>query len=236
MIFRFADVDFEIDFRDEKVASRLRAYRVESEKPDVKIRVSDEDFEKMFNTYGMQHPLYTEFLALSETISNVLLKQYDGFLFHSSAIAYKGQGILFSAVSGTGKSTHAKFWKKAFGDDVVYVNDDKPFIREIGGEFFVYGNPWDGKERLSSNIKVPIKAICFIERGEKTEIKPISVPSAVVSFYNQSFSVVEEDMQDKFLSLIDKLLKTVKIVRLSLPLDERSPYVVLEGLDGVICK
>lgn len=233
MVFRFADVNFQIDFRDERVAARLKDYRVDAE-PDACVRVSDEAYEEMFSTYGCRHPLYTEFLALSESLSNALLKDYDGFLFHSSAISYKGSGILFSAVSGTGKSTHAAFWKKLFGDDVRYVNDDKPFIREIDGEFFVYGNPWDGKARLSENIKVPIKAICFIERGEKTEIKPISVTNAVVSFYNQSFNVIEKDMQEKFLSIVDRLLKSVKIVSLVLPLDERSPIAVLEGLKGVL--
>ena len=235
MIFRFADVNFDIEFRDKRVASRLKNYFVKDGSADVSIRVDDDSFEKMMSSYGLGHPLYSEFLALSELISNTLLRSYSGFLFHSSAISYKGNGILFSAVSGTGKSTHAKFWKQNFGDDVVYVNDDKPFIREINGEFFVYGNVWDGKERLSNNIKAPIKAICFIERGEKTKLCPISVPNAVVSFYNQSFSIIEEDMQDKFLSLIDKLLKSVYITKLKLPLDERSPLTVLEGLKGVLC-
>lgn len=235
MVFRFADVNFEIDFRDDRVASKFKDYYVRDGKPDACIRVDDDAYEKMFSSYGMGHPLYTEFLALSEVISNTLLKSYNGFLFHSSAIAYKGNGVLFSAVSGTGKSTHAKFWKQNFGDDVQYVNDDKPFVREIDGKFFVFGNPWNGKERLSNNVKIPLKAICFIERGEKTEILPISVPSAVVSFYNQSFSITEEDMQDKFLSLIDRMLKSVKIVKLILPLDERSPLKVLEGLKEVLC-
>ena len=234
MVFRFADVNFDIEFRDRRVASRLKDYYVKAE-PDVRVSVDDALYEEMFSSYGMGHPLYSEFLALSEVISNALLKDFDGFLFHSSAIAYKGQGILFSAVSGTGKSTHAAFWKEMFGDDVEYVNDDKPFIREVDGEFYVYGNPWDGKARLSNNIKAPIKAICFIERGSVTKIEPISVPSAVVSFYNQSFSVVEEDMQDKFLSIIDRLLKSVKIVRLYLPLDSKSPEKVLEELKGVLC-
>jgi len=231
MVFRFADVNFKINFRDERVAVKLKDYLVDAA-PDCEISVPDDIYNEMFDSYGYKHPLYTEFLSLSQVISNKLLSDFDGFLFHSSAIAYKGNGILFSAVSGTGKSTHARFWKNLFGDDVKYVNDDKPFIREVGGEFFVYGNPWDGKENLSNNIKAPIKAICFIERGSETRIEPISVANAVVSFYNQSFSVVDAELQDKFLSLVDRLLTNVKIVKLYLPLDERSPLAVLEALKG----
>lgn len=231
MVFRFADVNFKINFRDARVASRLKDYYVEAE-PDCEISVPDDLYDEMFDTYGFKHPLYTEFLSLSQVISNTLLKSYDGFLFHSSAIAYKGNGILFSAVSGTGKSTHAGFWKALFGDDVQYVNDDKPFIREVGGEFFVYGNPWDGKANLSNNIKAPVKVICFIERGAETKVEPISVANAVVSFYNQSFLIVDAELQDKFLSLIDRLFAKVKIVKLILPLDERSPLAVLDALKG----
>ena len=231
MVFRFADVNFKINFRDERVAVKLKDYLANAT-PDCEISVPDDIYNEMFDSYGYKHPLYTEFLSLSQVISNKLLSDFDGFLFHSSAIAYKGNGILFSAVSGTGKSTHARFWKALFGDDVKYVNDDKPFIREVGGEFFVYGNPWDGKENLSNNIKAPIKAICFIERGSETRIEPISVANAVVSFYNQSFSVVDAELQDKFLSLVDRLLTNVKIVKLYLPLDERSPLAVLEALKG----
>ena len=231
MVCRFADVNFDIILRSDRVWSRLKAYAYDG-KPDFTVKVEDEEFDEMYASFGHSNPYLTEFLVLSQKISDILLKHCDGFLFHSSAIAYKGSGILFSAVSGTGKSTHSGFWKKAFGDDVIYVNDDKPFIREVDGEFFVYGNPWDGKERLSNNVKVPIKVICFIERGLKTEIKPISVANAVVSFYNQCFRPEEEEMQDKFLALIDKLLNKVKIVGLTLPLDENSPKAVLEAIKG----
>ena len=229
MICRFADVNFDIELRDRRVGSALKAYMTDGA-PDVSVRVDDEAFDEMFETYGNKNVCMSEFLALSQTLSDALLRDFDGFLFHSSAISYEGKGILFSALSGTGKSTHARFWKKMFGDKVEYVNDDKPFIREVDGTFYVYGNPWNGKERLSNNIKVPLKVICFIERGEKTSVSDISVSNAVASFYNQSFRAVEEDMQDKFLSLIDRLLRKVAIKRLTLPLDENSPKEVLEAI------
>ena len=229
MVCRFADVNFDIQLRDARVGSRLRPYETDGA-PDFCLRIEDEAFAEKFDSFGNRNVFMTEFLCISQAVSDALLKNYDGFLFHSSAISYEGSGILFSAVSGTGKSTHARFWKNLFGDKVVYVNDDKPFIREVGGEFFVYGNPWDGKERLSNNVKVPLKVICFIERGTQTTVRDMSVPNAVVSFYNQTFRAIEEDMQDKFLSLIDRLLRKVKIVKVTLPLDEKSPEKVLEAI------
>jgi len=49
-------------------------------------------------------------------------------LFHGSAVAVDGEGYLFTAHSGTGKSPHTRLWQQAFGDRAVIVNDDKPFL------------------------------------------------------------------------------------------------------------
>ena len=229
MTYKFADVNFDILFRYKKVASILKDYETDGA-PDTSVRVDDDAFDRMYKTFGNGVGWMSEFLALSRVVSDALLKDFNGFMFHSSAISFNGSGILFSALSGTGKSTHARFWKTVYGEKVTYVNDDKPFIRETDGEFFVYGNPWNGKERLSNNIRVPVKVICFIERGQKIEIGDVSVLKAVVNFFNQSFLVQEEDMRDKFLSLIERLFNSVKIVRVTLPLDENSPKVVYEAI------
>lgn len=54
---------------------------------------------------------------------------YDTFVFHGSVIAVEGQAYLFTAKSGTGKSTHTRLWREMLGDKAVMVNDDKPMLR-----------------------------------------------------------------------------------------------------------
>ena len=46
---------------------------------------------------------------------NVLIN-HTGFILHSSFISWQNNGILFTAPSGTGKSTQADLWKK-YEDD-----------------------------------------------------------------------------------------------------------------------
>ncbi|MEI3232941.1 MAG: hypothetical protein V8S33_00430 [Intestinibacter bartlettii] len=48
-----------------------------------------------------------------------------------------GNAYLFSAHSGTGKSTHTSLWLDHFKDRALIINDDKPCIREINGELYV---------------------------------------------------------------------------------------------------
>ena len=57
---------------------------------------------------------YLETLALYRKIAG-RLAEHQTLLVHGSAIAVDGQGYLFTAKSGTGKSTHARLWRKLLG-------------------------------------------------------------------------------------------------------------------------
>ena len=98
---------------------------------------------------------YLETLAVYRKIAEQMLS-YDTILFHGSVIAVDGFGYLFTAKSGTGKSTHTRLWRETFGDRAVMVNDDKPLLRITKDGVIAYGTPWDGKHRLSTNTSVPI--------------------------------------------------------------------------------
>ena len=69
------------------------------------------------------------------------LVEYDILLFHGSALCMDRQAYIFTAPSGTGKSTHARLWREAFGDRVWMINDDKPLIQVQDGKAMVYGSP-----------------------------------------------------------------------------------------------
>ena len=49
-------------------------------------------------------------------------------MLHSSAVVADGKAYLFTADSGTGKSTHTQLWPRMFGDRAYILNDDKPAL------------------------------------------------------------------------------------------------------------
>ena len=91
------------------------------------------------------------------------LTELGGAVLHGSAIAYDNQGIVFSANSGTGKSTHSNLWKKRFGSKVTIVNDDKPAIRFYDGIPYIFGTPWSGKSELKCQCAGTTKSTYFYQ-------------------------------------------------------------------------
>ena len=129
---------------------------------------------------------YLESLAVYRKLAHAMLEK-NTLLFHGSAIAVDGQAVLFTAKSGTGKSTHTRLWREMLGDRAVMVNDDKPLLRITEDGVLVCGTPWDGKHHLSTNCAVPLKAICILEQGDKNAIGAISPKEALPMLLQQSF-------------------------------------------------
>lgn len=156
---------------------------------------------------------YLETLAVCRRIAE-RLPDCDTFLFHGSAIAVDGQAYIFTAKSGTGKSTHARLWRELLGDRAVMVNDDKPLIRITDKGAVVYGTPWDGKHHLSSNIAVPLRAVCPLERAAENHIRAITPSEALPMLLRQVYRPMDAAAMEKTMKLIDRLMKAVRFYRL----------------------
>lgn len=122
---------------------------------------------------------FLERAAIQRKFAQHLL-EHNILLAHGSAIAVDGQGYLFTARSGTGKSTHTRLWRDHFGDRATMINDDKPFIQLTCDGVLIHGSPWSGKHGLDANICVPLTGICLLERGAENRIRP-AAPSELTS-------------------------------------------------------
>lgn len=174
---------------------------------------------------------YLETLAVYRKIANKML-DFDTFLFHGSAIAVDGIGYLFTAKSGTGKSTHTRLWRAYFGEHAVMVNDDKPLVRMTEKGASVYGTPWDGKHRLSTNLSVPLKAVCILERSEENHIEEITVKQAYNMLVQQVHKPKEPEKLIKTLQLIDRLTETVRLYRLGCNMDISAAATAYNAMKG----
>lgn len=173
---------------------------------------------------------YLETLAVYRKIADHLLS-CDTLLFHGSVIAVDGEGYLFTAKSGTGKSTHTRLWREYFGERAVMVNDDKPLLHITDSGVTAYGTPWDGKHRLSTNIAVPLKGICILTRDAKNHIEPVEPHAVYPLIVQQTNRSLSADGMKQTLSLIDRMLHVVPVYRLGCNMDIEAAKVAYEGMN-----
>lgn len=183
--------------------------------PDIHISISDQDIstEQIYadNEQIPYNASYLETLAVLRKISNEILA-YDTFLMHGAVIGVGNNAYMFTAKSGTGKTTHIRKWLKNIEGSYV-VNGDKPFIKITDTEVIACGTPWCGKENMSTNCMVPLRAIVFMERGEKNEMREISFSEGFPYLFQQTYQPDNEEKMKKTLKLISGMKGKVRLYR-----------------------
>lgn len=173
---------------------------------------------------------YLETLAVYRKLAQLLV-QDDILLMHGAVVAVDGQAYLFTAKSGTGKTTHTRLWMQQFGDRAVMVNGDKPLLHVTNTGVTVYGTPWDGKEHLSRNIACPLKAVCILSRSETNHIERISPKEALTMLCQQSYRPAQPAALRKTLALVDLLSSNVPLYKLGCNMEPEAALVAYHGMN-----
>lgn len=165
-----------------------------------------------------------EITAIQRKIAREMFS-YDTILFHGSVVAVDGQAYLFTAKSGTGKSTHTRLWREMLGERAVMVNDDKPFLRVTDHGVLACGSPWNGKHRLGSNIQVPLNAICILERGKENSIVKIEPQDGLHMLLQQSNRPRDPGSIMLYMDILDRIAHTVAFYRLACNMEPEAAEV-----------
>ncbi len=140
------------------------------------------------------------------------LLPFGGFALHASAVVLDDRAYLFSADSGTGKSTHTSLWCSHFGRDQAYIlNDDKPVIRKVGNQIMAFGTPWSGSSGINKNASAPIAGIAFIEQSPLDWIRPAAPGEALRQLLRQADPTLRPGGIGKLLSLLEDLIQNIPI-------------------------
>lgn len=116
-------------------------------------------------------------------------------ILHSSYIIYRGTAILFTAPSGTGKSTQADLWQKYRCAKII--NGDRSLIRRNpeNGLWMADGWPFSGSSPFCLNQSAPIRAIVYLSQQPYNRAERLNPAQAVgkllsettVNFWNGEY-------------------------------------------------
>ncbi len=191
---------------------------------DFTVNIHPEDIEHERSINGDSgNPAYLEALALLRKISEELIN-YNTILFHGSALAVNGKAYIFTARSGTGKTTHSRLWLKKVPGSYM-LNGDKPFLRIFEGKIMVCGSPWKGKENYGVNEILPLEAICILERDSYDHIEQITYDTALSTLIQQTYRPSDASLLMKSVQLIGNVAQSVKLFRLGCTMNPEAALV-----------
>lgn len=149
---------------------------------------------------------YLESIALYRKLCEALLTE-DILLFHCSALCMDGKAYLFTAPSGTGKSTHTRLWRETFGSRVTMINDDKPLLRfSRDGKILVYGTPYGGKEQIQTNMSAEAAGIVILHRAKENTIRRLTEREAYPALFQQTYrNLSDAQAMRRTMELVAKL-------------------------------
>lgn len=219
---RIADLNVLLNLRFDRTINQAKAYLIDENtdeyknfKEDISITVTDELIKnKQENDLKYCTGEDIEYICTGSMFYRYLLS-YSGLLLHSSAVVVDGYAYLFSADSGTGKSTHTGLWLEYFKDRAYILNDDKPALRRGADGWKAYGTPWSGKYDISVNKGVKLGAIVFLERDTTNHIEELASVYAIQKFVAQTTrKLSKEANMNHLLTNLDLLLREVPVYNL----------------------
>lgn len=150
-------------------------------------------------------------------------------VLHSSFINVNGEAILFTAPSGTGKSTQADLWKKFRGAQVV--NGDRSLLVKQDGKWFTAGFPFSGSSGINENVVCPIKAIIMIHQAPLDQARFATMMTAFKRIYPEiTRNYWNTEYENRVLEILEDLVGNVTTVELGCTIAESA----VECLENIL--
>ncbi len=233
-IYKIADLNIGIENHREFTKQYMKEYLTDETHFDFSVSVNDEMIAYENSIAVEKAPeQYCELTAILRVICKKVVERYNGFFLHCSCLEYKGEAIVFTAKSGTGKSTHTRLWREMLKDEVTMINDDKPIVRLIDGTFYIYGTPWNGKHSLSNNIKAPIKAIYYLHQADQNRVTACDPISSISKVLSQTVLPDDKASMENLLSMTEKLVSTIPVFDLGCNISYDAVNTVLSSLKEI---
>ena len=142
-----------------------------------------------------------------------LITANGALILHSSYIKTERGSILFTAPSGTGKSTQAELWRKYRGAEVI--NGDCSIVRFTDGAAETYGLPFSGTSGICFNEKAPLRAIVYLTQAPENRIERMGGKRAFASLMEgartNTWNIRDAE---KMASVITDIVNNVPVFRL----------------------
>lgn len=163
----------------------------------------------------------------------LLAQNHHMAALHSASILYQGRAWLFSAPSGTGKSTHTNLWHTLL--NVPVLNGDLNLLAFEEGKPVIHGIPWCGTSQISDTKTHPLGGIILLKQAGEDFVEDLSLDKSRLFILQRLMSPFwNPDMQEKNLQFVEKLSPHILICRLHCTKEPSAVYAIQNKIDHFI--
>ena len=161
-----------------------------------------------------------------------IFQHFQTVFLHASQIAIRGKGILFTAPSGTGKTTQAKLWKQYRGAEIIC--NDRTLTRKLDGLWHTYGYPIDGSEPVRSEKVNRLRCVVLLRQGLTNTIQPLPPARAVSLLMRQVvFDTWSGTARATAMQQLLSLVEDIPVFLLTCTPDERAVEMLEQKLKEI---
>lgn len=154
-------------------------------------------------------PIFTSLFALERRMI-----ERKSLTLHCAYLQVQNSAILFSAPSGTGKSTQANLWEQY--EQGKTINGDRGLLHKVNDQWFVGGWPVCGTSKICNNITLPIKAIVMLSQSTQNHLESLKGIKAIQSLYAQTtINYWNQTFVNQSLDLLEDIITHIPIYHLS---------------------
>lgn len=135
-------------------------------------------------------------------------------LLHACCVKTQLGGILFSGVSGVGKSTQGDLWCRYEGAELI--NGDRPVLYKKGSTWNAYGSPYAGSSKCHVNEYTEVRAIIMLAQAETCSIRRLAGAEAFRRVFAQTTAESWNSKSiEKVCNLTEQLISDIPVYELS---------------------
>ncbi len=173
---------------------------------------------------------YTRNLLMLMDIEATLL-DFDALILHASLVRWNGIGFIFSAPSGTGKSTQASLWERY--EDADVLNGDRAALRQINGVWTAFGLPFAGTSGIYRNESAPLKAVVVLRQAKDNCIRRIRGAEAFRYLYPETMiHRWDPDFERRTTALLLQIMEDVPVFLLNCRPDREAVELLRDTLES----
>lgn len=154
----------------------------------------------------------------------------QGIVLHGVLMEYNNKGIIISAPSGIGKTTHARIWRDK--EKALIINGDRALCRKIDNKWIGFGMPWCGTSGEYINRNVPISAIVVLEQSKENSVEKLETLDAFNNMIpNITAPTWEKTLLNKAMDYLEDIISDIPVYKLKCRPDLEAVEVLKKEID-----